>query len=78
MARYGTTFVSVWIGVEVLLLLAIIFWLEPASADLVPAPDSVTWRVGEERTVWVDTNLQAVELRVARIDLGLGDIMQLD
>ena len=78
MARYGTTFVSVWIGVEVLLLLAIIFWLEPASADLVPAPDSVPWRVGKERTVWVDTNLQAVEMRVARINLGLGDIARLD
>ena len=78
MARHGTAFVSVWLGVEVLLLLAIVFWLEPASADLVPTPDSVPWRVGEERTVWLDTNLQNVELRVARIDLGLGDIERLD
>ena len=78
MASHGTAFVSVWLGVEVLLLLAIVFWLEPASADLVPAPDSVPWRVGQERTVWLDTNLQAVELRVARIDLGLGGIARLE
>ena len=78
MARHGTAFVSVWLGVEVLLLLAIVFWLEPASADLVPAPDSVPWRVGEERTVWLDTNLQAVELRVSGIDLGLGGIQRLE
>ena len=78
MTRHGTAFVSVWLGVEALLLLAIVFWLEPASADLVPAPDSVPWRVGEERTVWLDTNLRNVELRVARIDLGLGDIARLE
>ena len=78
MAKHGTAFVSVWLGVEALLLLAIVFWLEPASAHLVPAPDSVPWRVGEERTVWLDTNLPNVKLRVARIDLGLGDIERLD
>ena len=79
MTRHGGTFVSAWIGVQLVLLVLLTFWpRQAARADLVPAPDSVAWRVGEERTVWVDTNLQAVRLRLQSIDLGLGDIERLD
>ena len=79
MTRHGGTFVSAWVGVQLVLLVLLTFWPgQAARAHLVPEPDSVAWRVGEERTVWIDTNLEAVELRVHSIDLGLGDIARLD
>ena len=79
MTRHGGTFVSAWVGLQLVLLVLLTFWPgQAARAHLVPEPDSVAWRVGEERTVWIDTNLEAVELRVHSIDLGLGDIARLD
>ena len=48
----------------------------PEYAELVPAPDGAVWRVGEERTVWLDTNVTSVDLRVDSIDVGLGNIKQ--
>ena len=79
MTSHGGTFVSAWVGVQLILLVILAFWpRSPAHAHLVPAPDTVQWRVGQERTVWVETNVQAVELRVHSIDLGLGDIARLD
>ena len=77
---------TVGIGVVVLAaaagaILLVQLWTganEPDYAELVPAPDSVVWSVDVERTVWLDTNRHAVDLRVSSIDLGLGDIERLD
>ena len=51
---------------------------EDDYAELVPAPNSVEWRVDQERTVWLDSNLRAVDLRIDSIDLGVGGIQRLE
>lgn len=59
-------------------LLAVIFIVNLATgagadyAGLVPAPDSILWEEGDETTLWLNTNLSDVELRIATVDLGLG------
>ncbi len=45
---------------------------EEDYANLVPAPDSVEWRVGDQRTVWLSTNRRYVDMRVDSIGLGPG------
>ena len=37
-----------------------------------PPPDSILWEEGDETPVWLQTNLEAAELRVDGVSLGLG------
>ena len=50
---------------------------EPDYADLVPAPDEITWQEGDETEVWLDSNVQYVDMRVGSVSLGLGSIQRL-
>ena len=75
LTRYGSALVSGWIAAEALLLLAAPAMLPNAPyADLVPNPEEIIWLAGEQQTVWLSTNLHAVEVEIDSIALGLGDI----
>ena len=50
---------------------------DPGYADLVPAPDAVVLREGDEITFWLSTNRRSVDLRVGNIAVGLGDLQRL-
>ena len=46
----------------------------PDYADLVPAPDTIVWEVGDETTLWLQTNRNDVDLRINSVALGVGNI----
>ena len=70
------------LGLGILLAAGVLIPLATGSradyADLVPAPDTIVWEVGDETTLWLSTNRHAVDLRVDNVALGLGDIRQRD
>ena len=45
----------------------------PDYADLIPAPDTIVWEEGDETVVWLSTNQDDIEIRIATVDLGVGD-----
>ena len=66
------------IGLAILAAVAVLIRLaigsEPDYADLAPAPDTAVWEVGDETTVWLETNRRNVELRINSVALGVGNI----
>ena len=70
---------AVGLGVVVAIILAT---GQTDYARLFPAPDALDWSQGDERVVWLDSNLDGVELRISGLDssddpaLGLGDILR--
>ena len=50
---------------------------EPDYADLIPAPDEIPWKEGDETEVWLDSNVHDVDMRVGSVSLGLGGIHRL-
>ena len=64
------------IGLAALIVLVgvlnLFFGDAPDYAGLVPAPDTVLWEEGDETTLWLNTNLEAVEVRIAAVALGIG------
>ena len=46
----------------------------PDYADLVPAPDSIIWELGQESTVLVSTNREDVDLRIDSVALGIANV----
>lgn len=57
-----------------LVLVALYTGAEADYADLVPAPDSIVWRQGDETALWLSTNRHAVDVRIDSIALGVGEI----
>ena len=47
---------------------------EADYAALIPAPDTIVWEVGDETTVWLQTNRNDVDLRINSVSLGVGNI----
>ena len=43
-------------------------------ADMLPAPDGILWEEGDETTLWLNTNLDDVEVRIATVDFGIGTL----
>ena len=76
MGRRGIAGVVVALGVALLavFLVQLAIGAEADYAALVPAPDSINLREGEEAAFWLSTNRHAVELRIDSIDVGLGVI----
>ena len=73
------------VAIVVLALMGLAFMLVPLArgetadyADLVPVPDTVVWRVGDEPTLWLSTNRRAVQLRADSIAVGIGEIAERD
>ena len=71
--------VGVPVAILVLALVAVAVMLvnvatgaQPGYADLIPAPDAVVWRVGDDRALWLSSNRHAVTMRIASKDLGVG------
>ena len=75
----GRNILATIVVVIVLILLLVLlaapyFRTGPGYADLVPAPDTIIWEQGDETTLWLQTNRNAVELRINSVDLGVGNI----
>ena len=62
--------------VAVLLLNIAMGTFRPDHADLVPPPDAVTFRVGDELAVWLSTSAEAVTLRLDSRDIGVAEIIE--
>ena len=61
-------------GLAAVILVNLATGAQPDYAHLVPAPDTIVWRVGDEPALWLSSNRRAVELRADSIKVGIGEI----
>lgn len=67
----------VYVAILVVGVVAVVLLVQrgdPDYADLIPAPDAIKWRVGDEIPLWLSTNRHAVDVRLSSIGLGIGEI----